>query len=95
MDELLSCPFCGGNAEFIREDDPTEPEKWVFCATEGCGANVGGCFTAETWNRRAAPTAAPEGKRQCYNCDQLLPVEDFASPSTNQCKRCGRAEDAL
>lgn len=61
MEELKTCPFCGGEAKLRTSVEDRTPVAWVACDT--CGArtkmqadgdyNGRNVFTAvERWNRR-------------------------------------------
>lgn len=56
--ELKKCPFCGGEAEGVREED------WAACKKESCPGHNGGSWYG--WNTRLAnhpaPPSASEGK---------------------------------
>lgn len=63
-EELLSCPFCGGEGEFGYVDDVESPDHgghFLQCTEAGCGASIGLIYNngedpkpllAERWNRR-------------------------------------------
>lgn len=36
MDELNSCPFCGGKAIFVRTNEYDEPERGYFVCENDC-----------------------------------------------------------
>lgn len=53
MTELKTCPFCGGEAELLQEDN-----GWWTCFCERCCVEILPCDKAETaitaWNRRVS-----------------------------------------
>lgn len=70
--ELLSCPFCGGAATFVKHSAGVPKtqafDSWDAVACKSCGATVGACdrrFRSRDdargiWNRRASLPAAQE-----------------------------------
>ena len=52
MNELRSCPFCGGNAELIHSGG----KYTVSCGRGGCMANISWCpdidSAVKAWNTR-------------------------------------------
>ena len=60
MEELLKCPFCGGEARVVRASEA----YWVRCFD--CGAEVvigdSGPEAITAWNRRVTQNI---GKREC------------------------------
>jgi len=59
-DDLLPCPFCGGEAEFERMGTPRQ-SCIVVCGNCGARHESGdeGARNGTQWNRRAAAPAAP------------------------------------
>lgn len=61
MNELLCCPFCGGNAELKTYSDNLRGDKFVaLCKKTDCPGrtykkHVTSKAAAETWNGRAEP----------------------------------------
>jgi len=62
MIELKPCPFCGGEAEILRQNigsDFYEYRYWACCSDQYCPAGEGTILkespeeAAEIWNRRA------------------------------------------
>ena len=60
MEELLRCPFCGGEARVIGAGE----SYWVRCS--GCGAEIAICDSKPeaiaAWNRRTQNI----GEKECY-----------------------------
>lgn len=54
--ELKPCPFCGGKAMFIKDDDNPSEWCWVRCLNCRCHTKMFDTPTdaAVAWNRRAA-----------------------------------------
>ena len=58
---LLSCPFCGTEAEITDESQPDRPKSWFFAWCKNrpeCNAWLAGESpekVAEKWNRRTSP----------------------------------------
>jgi predicted RNA-binding Zn-ribbon protein involved in translation (DUF1610 family) len=60
--ELLPCPFCGGEAEITRYGD-NRKSTIVECTECGCRLENGEAFRHGTaWNTRPAPTVAQAAK---------------------------------
>lgn len=84
MDEtLLSCPFCGGEAELVRNSSGS---YFVRCANRQCAAktrlyheNENGARLA--WNRRAERTCRISTKERRISQTQMLVTES--------CSACG------
>lgn len=91
-DSLLSCPFCGGDAELI-EDEPTKGFYVVECANCAAHGPMSNRDTAiRLWNRRAAvtdrdfATAVHDGRtwvcvEGALESDVLKPIEGFTRDS--------------
>ncbi|PZP60053.1 MAG: hypothetical protein DI604_31550 [Delftia acidovorans] len=71
MGDLLPCPFCGGNADYLKVYAPRHEEghdnRWRVRCEHGCGAMVpsfvGQDKAAAAWNRRdPPPQPRTEGK---------------------------------
>lgn len=94
MDEtLLPCPFCGGEAELVRNSSGS---YFVRCADRQCAAKTRLFHENESgarasWNRRAERTCHVErvstpyhaGPPRCSAC--MMPLE----PLANFCSYCG------
>lgn len=103
MADLLSCPFCGGEArEFTGED--AAPHRWtVEC--DCCGAHVGSDTRHRArakWNCRAERTCRvgcyPPGYEDnlhyeaCSECGTILTARrpgDRHAARASYCPRCG------
>ena len=67
--KLKPCPFCGGEAEMVRNDEPSRKfSTWlVRCGNQDCpvrpktGFFTSANFIAELWNRRNGEEA-PHGR---------------------------------
>lgn len=60
-EELLPCPFCGGEGFIDRDGDRNETFGWASCATceaDGPPGMPGAdpAIIAEAWNTRTEPT---------------------------------------
>ena len=103
MSELLSCPFCGGEARFETYGGTACA---VVCQTCGCGTPTmrldDGMIAADLWNRRAERTCHPvdyhididEGfiASTCSECGELLVNFDFEQnppKPVGYCPNCG------
>lgn len=83
MSELLSCPFCGGEARFETYGGTACA---VVCQTCGCGTPTmrldDGMIAADLWNRRAERTCRMEYNEQ-WSHDEYYPTECY------NCSECG------
>lgn len=103
-DELKPCPFCGSDAELVRNSSGND---FVRCTNRQCAAKTrlyhenenGACLA---WNRRAERTCRPIGYRldidesviacMCSECGELLVNFDFEQKPlkpTGYCPNCG------
>jgi Lar family restriction alleviation protein len=73
MNDFLPCPFCGGQAEFVKRDVEPQGDPWYgkkieeFVECQGCSACLfDGYFhdgfydkakAIEAWNKRAPDTS--------------------------------------
>ena len=71
MAELLSCPFCGGEAEFVEGAD--DDGRWVAIGCPDCGAGSRQHYAVmedphphaqSAWNARASTQPAPAFPRE-------------------------------
>ena len=71
MAELLSCPFCGGEAEFVEGAD--DDGQWVAIGCPDCGAGSRQHYAVmedprphaqSAWNTRASTQPAPVFPRE-------------------------------
>ena len=83
MSELLSCPFCGGEARFETYGGTACA---VVCQTCGCGTPTmrldDGMIAADLWNRRVERTCRMEYNEQ-WSHDEYYPTECY------NCSECG------
>ena len=79
MDDFLPCPFCGGQAEFVKRDVEPQGDPWYgkkveeFVECQGCSACLfDGYFhdgfydkskAIEAWNKRL-PNSPAVGKSE-------------------------------
>lgn len=91
-EELMACPFCGGEAkEFTGED--AAPHRWtVEC--DSCGAHVGSDTRHKArakWNRRAERTADVEVSHGSHGPEPRFPGDVWTMHHV--CSACGGAVD--
>lgn len=56
VEELKSCPFCNGKAEYDNDTGPRDDYFIEFIVCNGCGAKVYGRNCYEKWNTRKTRT---------------------------------------
>ena len=82
-DELKPCPFCGGNAEIIANQDGNIAQ--VQCSV--CGArNFWGVNSKELWNNR---TRKNTSLKPCPVCGHKGSFLSFHDVICVQCFHCG------
>ena len=98
MSELLSCPFCGGEARFETYGGTACA---VVCQTCGCGTPTmrldDGMIAVDLWNRRAERTCKKRNHNtddyymRCYSCSRCNAgwFEDIYDKPFSYCPHCG------
>lgn len=86
-DNLLPCPFCGGEAYYLAVYAPPEKinDRWRVKCEKGCEVSgpvrLGKSKAAEAWNRRALPDDVAElviAAREFWQANEDMSEESAA-----------------
>ena len=98
-EELMPCPFCGGEATIVPEmSGPLSPGRVlgyvIGCDGDGCPGNIGRSYlypsekvAAEAWNRRADRTCRAEVSHGSHGPEPRFPGDVWTMHHV--CSACG------
>ena len=86
MEELKPCPFCGGEAKFLRAVNTisgVSESGFIECSECGCflpnADNETEAEMTQAWNTRPTPDTGIEWVKNCSSCGGFAP---------NECLKC-------